>query len=546
MAVVKCKMCGGDLQINGDEKYGTCAYCGTVVTLPSIADAQIENLFMRAEQFRHMKQFDKALETYTAIINIFPTDSEAHWGALLSRYGIEYVEDPISHERIPTCHRVQLEPITSDSDYVAAVNNAPDCYAKELYEFESKRILEIQKEILAISATEEPYDVFICYKESTVGGVRTQDSIKAQDIYDYLTDAGLKVFFARITLEGKLGSAYEPLIFAALNSSKVMLVIGTAPEFVNAVWVRNEWSRFLLIMSKDHSKVLIPCYYGMSPYDFPEELKVFQAQDMSKIGFMQNLLIGINTVIASNKNVVNIETEEVIDFEQINEWTFEAEEALKKEKFAEADLLIDQILKKDPQNVRALFVKLLISHRVSDGSMLTPEELQKNRFFSQIMRHADADLLEKINAIISNNRTYFYDDQEKIRRGPYSKAEINAMFLNGVLNAQSEVFNSRSAVRPISLSQFLVVAPTSQAKKKEGRHPYLQRRTIWILFLFIIAIVVLYQANKAISIILSETKILNSKKIELPKEKVQHTQFLSPKIDNDMVSKKKTDLSEFM
>ena len=42
----------------------------------------------------------------------------------------------------------------------------------------------------------------------------------ANDLYHQLTQEGFKVFFSRITLEDKLGTAYEPYIFAALNSVK--------------------------------------------------------------------------------------------------------------------------------------------------------------------------------------------------------------------------------------------------------------------------------------------------------------------------------------
>ena len=147
-------------------------------------------------------------------------------------------------------------------------------------------INEIQKGILAISQKEEPFDVFICYKETDDTGTRTQDSVIANDIYYQLTQEGLKVFYAAITLENKLGSAYEPCIFAALNSAKVMLAIGTKPEHFNAVWVKNEWSRFLKIIQKDRSKLLIPCYRDMDAYELPEEFAHLQAQDMSKIGFI--------------------------------------------------------------------------------------------------------------------------------------------------------------------------------------------------------------------------------------------------------------------
>ena len=53
------------------------------------------------------------------------------------------------------------------------------------------------------------------------------DSVIAQDIYKALTDEGYRVFFSRISLEGKLGAEFEPYIFAALNGAKVMIIVGT-------------------------------------------------------------------------------------------------------------------------------------------------------------------------------------------------------------------------------------------------------------------------------------------------------------------------------
>ena len=232
MAIIKCKMCGGDIELSADKTYGTCDSCGSTMTFPKVSDEQRANLFNRANHFRRQNEFDKAVSAYERILDEDDTDAEAHWGVVLSRYGIEYVEDPVSHERIPTCHRVQSASILTDADYLAALEYAPDAHSKELYEQEARRIADIQKGILAISSKEEPYDVFICYKESTDGGSRTKDSTLAQDIFYQLTQDGYKVFFSRITLEDKLGQQYEPYIFAALNSARVMVVVGTSQSIL--------------------------------------------------------------------------------------------------------------------------------------------------------------------------------------------------------------------------------------------------------------------------------------------------------------------------
>lgn len=98
--------------------------------------------------------------------------------AALCRYGIEYVKDPDTNKRIPTCHRASWDSILTDVDYLDAVKYA-DYMARRVYEADGKYIDEVQKQILAISHTEDPYDIFICYKESALDGSRTKDSVLA-------------------------------------------------------------------------------------------------------------------------------------------------------------------------------------------------------------------------------------------------------------------------------------------------------------------------------------------------------------------------------
>lgn len=303
MSVFKCKMCGGALDVMPGSSVATCSYCGSVQTLPKSYDDEIRNLFNRANDYRMGNEFDKALATYEGILDKDNTIAEAHWGCLISKYGIEYVKDPRSGNIVPTCHRVQRSSILADVDYMRALEYA-DISSRSIYEKEAYEISEIQKRILAVANQEEEYDIFICYKETDEYGNRTMDSVLAQDLYVRLTeDEHYKVFFARITLEDKLGMEYEPYIFAALNSAKVMLVVGTRPEHFNAIWVRNEWSRYLALLKNDRSKLIVPCYRDMDPYSLPNELALFQSQDMGKIGFVQDLVRGIKKVIVKETPV---------------------------------------------------------------------------------------------------------------------------------------------------------------------------------------------------------------------------------------------------
>ncbi|MBQ3529328.1 MAG: TIR domain-containing protein, partial [Oscillospiraceae bacterium] len=93
------------------------------------------------------------------------------------------------------------------------------------------------------------------------------------------------------------GTQYEPYIYAALSSSKVMLTVSSSRENIEAAWVKNEWSRYLTLRQSDAQKTLIPLYFSMPRSDLPEEFAILMAQDMKKEGFEQELIRGIKKLI---------------------------------------------------------------------------------------------------------------------------------------------------------------------------------------------------------------------------------------------------------
>ena len=52
MAVIKCKMCGGDLLLQPDSTVAECEYCGTLQTVPSADSEKKMTLFARANRLR--------------------------------------------------------------------------------------------------------------------------------------------------------------------------------------------------------------------------------------------------------------------------------------------------------------------------------------------------------------------------------------------------------------------------------------------------------------------------------------------------------------
>ena len=414
MAAFKCKMCGGDLIIEQGSTVAECEYCGSKQTLPKLDDDRRANLYDRANHFRRNNEFDKAAGIYEQILNEDTTDAEAYWSLVLCQYGIEYVEDPATHKRVPTVNRAQFTSIFDDDNYKSAIQYA-DGYQRELYEKEAKTINDIQKGILAISQKEEPFDVFICYKETDANGRRTMDSVLANDLYHQLTQEGFKVFFSRITLEDKLGTAYEPYIFAALNSAKVMVVLGTKPEYFNAIWVKNEWSRYLaLVKQSGGKKVLIPAYRDMDPYDLPEEFSHLQAQDMSKLGFMQDLIRGIKKIAKADEPKAASRETVVVNSGNANANPLlrRAFMFLEDGEWQSADEYAEKVLDIDPENGEAYLAKAMSGlNKRTRSAMNDASGIALNANIQKALRFGSESLKNEINGYIASTKAA--DDRRK-------------------------------------------------------------------------------------------------------------------------------------
>lgn len=419
MAIFKCKICGGSLEIDNAQSVATCEYCGTKQTLPKLDNERRANLYDRANHFRRNNDFDKAMGIYENILNEDNTDAEAYWSIVLCRYGIEYVEDPATHKRVPTVNRAQFTSIFDDEDYKSAIANA-DGYQREIYEAEATAINEIQKGILAISQKEEPFDVFVCYKETDASGRRTQDSVLATELYHELTREGFKVFFSRITLEDKLGVAYEPYIFAALHSAKVMVVLGTRSEHFNAVWVKNEWSRYLALIKNGAKKTLIPAYRDMDPYDLPEEFSHLQAQDMSKLGFMQDLTRGVKKIVEASTPKTTVKETIVATAAAINVAPLlkRAFMFLEDGDFDRADEFCEQVLNQDPENARAYLGKLMAELRVKQQADLAncAEPFDNNKNYQKTVRFADSALSSELKGYVATIKDRNAKNAEEARK----------------------------------------------------------------------------------------------------------------------------------
>ena len=441
MSLIKCKMCGGELNVKENEQLVTCDYCGSTQTIPVVNDERILKLIARGNNLRINKEFDKAYNIFEQLILEDGKNAENYWNLLLCKYGITYVDD-YDGKKIPTINRMSPVSILDDDDF-KKTKELSDVVTRSTYIDEATKIAEIQKRINDIMKTIEPFDVFISYKETDEFGDRTKDSILAQEIYETLTKEGLKVFLSRITLSSVAGSEYEPYIYSALYTSKLMILVTTSEEYVNAVWVKNEWSRFLAMMKNDTSKKLIPCYKDMDAYDLPKELRNIQGLDMSKLGFIQDLLVGVRKILNLQKNEpIHQRYEEQPRDVSRKDVVSDVKQLIKIGKIQLATKKLEELLIEYPTNPYVLIYNLFFEEEGNDEDMDSEfsEEFEDfinfkdlkilrsipyfntNKYFIQALENAEGELKEKLEGLIKPTMeikdnvliNYYSNDKELI------------------------------------------------------------------------------------------------------------------------------------
>ena len=409
--VISCKMCGGDLVFNPGDTYGNCLHCGRTSTLPKIADNDTSrlNLYRLANAFLISGEYEKAESAYEDILKMDPDEAEAHWGRLLCKFGVEYVEDPSTRRRIPTLNRMSKISVLADIDFEIAKKNARDSISRSIYQQDAEEIASIQRQILKLKTDGKPFDVFICYKDKDGSERRTEDSEIAEEIYKVLTNRGLHVFFSRETLKNAAGVQFEPIIYAAISTARIMIVVTTNKDYVSkeSAWVYNEWNRYLKRMNVG-TQLLIPCYKGIPIEELPEELKAFQSYDIGSVTFLEQLLEQVNNFL----NIKNKDTQ--TDNKQVNPSSMNmanrAMLALEESDFKTAAQFAEQALNLDAFNGYAYLCKLLIEYQLQKPEQLanlkTP--LDKSINYQRAIRYSDDSvrkpLIEMNERIILRNK----------------------------------------------------------------------------------------------------------------------------------------------
>ncbi len=291
-----CNICGANY-VSRNGRW-VCPACGAYRP-EELSNEEVTLIYHAAQKLR-LCEFEDAENAYSDIIQKYPENAEGYWGRLLSRYGIKY-EDDIGGKKVPTCYAASIESVLEDKDYKRAMALA-DADSRANYEEQAAYIERVRKVWIEKARKEKPYDIFISYKD-TDNFERTRDSVAAQELYIHLTKQGYRVFFSRESLRDKTGEKYEPYIFNALATAKMMLVYGSDPDYITSTWLKNEWTRYSKRMDageKPANSLIVACD-GFSPSLLPAALASNQCLDASKPSFYADLDATAKRVLSEEK-----------------------------------------------------------------------------------------------------------------------------------------------------------------------------------------------------------------------------------------------------
>lgn len=385
-----CKICCSPLL----KKDGlmVCQHCGNIFESGEMGDSKATKSTLAWEALRD-SQFEKAVSLFEELINDDPSNYEFYWGLALSKNEISFVVDLSEDKRVPIFGKIPDEPFLTSSEVISAIKNAPKDIAYN-YRKLSDSIDKVRDEWIEKASKEAPYDIFLSYKESDIanGISRTQDSVDAQDLYNELTADGYRVFFSRVSLKNKVAEQYEPYIYNALDTAKVMIVFGEKAEYFHSAWIKNEWTRFKYKIEKGekHSNGLVVVYKDVFLNDLPTVLNTRQCLNLKDLSFYRNLERHIKRVIEESEKLhlidrVKVEKSkgskksstisgETIDTVEIGKASSKSSEGenqqldivkafLLTSNWADAESYCNNIIAAHPYNAKALWYKVLaLSH----------------------------------------------------------------------------------------------------------------------------------------------------------------------------------------
>lgn len=344
MAAFICRYCGAPLELSGTTVC-ECQSCNILQSVPLIDSAEKRELLTRAEQLRREQRYDKAIQLYEKMITLSPTDADLYWALALCRYGVLFFADGGS-----VLQRTQAHSFTSDSDYQQALKFA-DEKQRGLMEHIAGSIDEKQREISELSIGKS-YDVLLC------SGADDKSVKCSTELYSRLCSENMNVFYPQVTLKETAKSEWEPFLFSAVYSAKVLIIAVTDRSIFDDVLAMNLCGRFM--SGSMSGRAVIPVLYGVPPEELPSELTKFQALNAASLGFEQDLAASVKALISGVRSNGSAQKNSPL--------VRRAYIMLSDRQFSEAAAMCGRIELQSPGE--AALIRLLCEYRLTDEESL--------------------------------------------------------------------------------------------------------------------------------------------------------------------------------
>ena len=266
--VFQCPTCSSSEGV----KEGTqikCAFCGNRYRASFMDDPLFVNLQYAVNE-RQEAKFDLARRRYDKMIRENPEGAsleEVYWGRFLCEQYVIFYQNDLD-EAIPSFWEINREHYSRSQSYQKAMEYGEASGNAENYE-RLAELIEVYKTKYAKVKKEFPNgsQIFICFKDSG-----TTDRNLGYEIYNRFS-RDYEVFFSPQSLNTITGNDYEPYIYHALKTAKVLLVLCSSRDALESKWVHNEWWRFYNF-SRGTDKTIIPIFRNeFEPSMLPQELK---------------------------------------------------------------------------------------------------------------------------------------------------------------------------------------------------------------------------------------------------------------------------------
>ena len=335
----KCPTCGSTC-----ERQGTiykCTGCGN-----SYSDNNIDSRFLdklNAANQRRIEDYDfeGALELCKEVLRHDPDNEEANWCALLAEKEVIYIENA----------KGKFTPTFIDPD--KSITDSVYYYRLDLTHRRSADEIEsVRREVASESKTITDYDVFISYKQH-IGkkhygntASETPEAKWAEQLYNCLlrehNGHRLNIFFDKESL-GVSNAGWEPHIYAALKSAKIMVVLASSLQNMDTPWVKNEWKRFAYYKRRGEDKTIALVGDKLDPDGLPDIAlrsgQMIEVEDKKWLQKTVKRIYAAAEAVGVGKNV-----DHALDM---------ANTFITKKKFGAAKREYDRILAAGPKNAAA-------------------------------------------------------------------------------------------------------------------------------------------------------------------------------------------------